>query len=107
MIGALDFIAHKLIVNTSTTKRSSDFIAFLAVNDRASNADGAHGHFCMEGRLPAALDAEEALQFMIVRTLRPDLLPAGFKQWRGTADNRLHGPDKTGQPSINSSRNTP
>jgi transposase len=30
MIGALDFTAHKLIVSTSTTKRSSDFIAFLS-----------------------------------------------------------------------------
>ena len=29
MIGALDCAAHQLIVNTSTTKRSSDFIAFL------------------------------------------------------------------------------
>ena len=29
MIGALDCAAHKLIVNTSATKRSSDFIAFL------------------------------------------------------------------------------
>ena len=29
MIGALDCAAHQLIVNTSATKRSSDFIAFL------------------------------------------------------------------------------
>jgi hypothetical protein len=29
MIGALDYAAHKLIVNTSATKRSGDFIAFL------------------------------------------------------------------------------
>ena len=29
MIGALDCAARKLIVNTSATKRSSDFIAFL------------------------------------------------------------------------------
>ena len=29
MIGALDCAAHKLIVNTSATKRSSDFITFL------------------------------------------------------------------------------
>jgi transposase len=29
MIGALDCAAHKLIVSTSATKRSSDFIAFL------------------------------------------------------------------------------
>jgi len=30
MIGALDFAAHRLIVSTSATKRSSDFIDFLA-----------------------------------------------------------------------------
>jgi transposase len=29
MIGALDVAAHKLIVSTGATKRSSDFIAFL------------------------------------------------------------------------------
>ena len=29
MIGALDCAAHQLIVNTSATKRSSDFITFL------------------------------------------------------------------------------
>jgi transposase len=29
MIGALDFAAHRLIVSTSATKRSSDFIDFL------------------------------------------------------------------------------
>jgi len=30
VIGALDFAAHKLIVSTSATKRSSDFIDFLS-----------------------------------------------------------------------------
>ena len=29
MLGILDFAAHRLLVNTSTTKRSGDFIALL------------------------------------------------------------------------------
>ena len=43
MLGVLDFAARRLIVNTSTTKRSGDFIVLLGRLDAAYGPCPAHG----------------------------------------------------------------
>jgi len=43
MLGVLDFAARRLIVNTSTTKRSGDFIALLGRLDALYGPCPAHG----------------------------------------------------------------